>query len=238
MVVNWFEERSQPFNWLDLQSTFSKSFHLLVSPTHIYLYTHFTGENTEELANGTSLVAKNSDCKESTCNAGDPGSIPGLGRSPGEGNGNPLQYSYLENPMVRGAWWATIHGGWKELDMTEQLTLFTSLAHDMLQKQEALEDSIHSSLYISQIHPLTPCLRLSYFWQQRERPDKHDGSPEPWWRPLQSRPDSHTWVCKARGTGAARVKFKIGWKTSWRPSQQAPWTTLKTGYLEASAQKF
>ena len=41
--------------------------------------------------------------KESACNAGDPGSIPGLGRSPGEGNGNPLQYSCLENPMDRGA---------------------------------------------------------------------------------------------------------------------------------------
>ena len=42
--------------------------------------------------------------KESACNAGDPGSIPGLGRSPGEGNGNPLQYSCLENPMDGGAW--------------------------------------------------------------------------------------------------------------------------------------
>ena len=39
----------------------------------------------------------------------DMGSIPGLGRSPGEGNGNPLQYSCLENPMDRGAWWATVH---------------------------------------------------------------------------------------------------------------------------------
>ena len=44
-----------------------------------------------------------SDDKESTCNARDPGSIPGLGRSSGEGNGNPLQYSYLETPMDRGA---------------------------------------------------------------------------------------------------------------------------------------
>ena len=51
-----------------------------------------------------------SDGKESTCNAGDPGSISGQVRSPGEGNGNPLQYSRLENPMDRGAWWATIHG--------------------------------------------------------------------------------------------------------------------------------
>ena len=47
-----------------------------------------------------------SDGKESACNAGDPGLVPGLGRSPGEGNGNPLQYSCLENPMDRGAWQA------------------------------------------------------------------------------------------------------------------------------------
>ena len=56
------------------------------------------------------------------CNAGDLGSIAGLGRSPGEGNGNPLQYSCLENPMDRGAWWATVHGGLKELDTTERLS--------------------------------------------------------------------------------------------------------------------
>ena len=48
--------------------------------------------------------------KESACNAGDPGLIPGSGRSPGEGNGNPLQYSCLENPMDRVAWKATVHG--------------------------------------------------------------------------------------------------------------------------------
>ena len=48
--------------------------------------------------------------KESTCNAGDTGVIPGLGRSPGEGNGNPLQYTCLENSMDRGAWPVTIHG--------------------------------------------------------------------------------------------------------------------------------
>ena len=59
-----------------------------------------------------------SDTKESASNAGGPGLIPGLGRSPGEGNGNPLQYSSLENPMDRGVWWATIHGVAK-LDMTE-----------------------------------------------------------------------------------------------------------------------
>ena len=48
--------------------------------------------------------------KESACSTGDPGSIPGLGRSPREGNGNPLQYSCLENSMDRGAWWAIVHG--------------------------------------------------------------------------------------------------------------------------------
>ena len=48
--------------------------------------------------------------KEYACNAGDLGSIPGFGRSPGEGNGNPLQYYFLENPMDRGAWWAPVHG--------------------------------------------------------------------------------------------------------------------------------
>ena len=50
-----------------------------------------------------------SDDKESACNVGDPGFIPGLGRSPGEGNGYPLQYSCLENPMDRGSWQTTVH---------------------------------------------------------------------------------------------------------------------------------
>ena len=52
----------------------------------------------------------NSDSKGSACNAGDLGSVSGLGRSPGEGNSHPLQYSCLENSMDRGVWWATVHG--------------------------------------------------------------------------------------------------------------------------------
>ena len=56
--------------------------------------------------------------KNLLANAGDTDSIPGPGRSPGEGNGNPLQYSCLGNPMDRGAWWASIHGVAKRLDMT------------------------------------------------------------------------------------------------------------------------
>ena len=59
-------------------------------------------------------------------NAGDirdTGSIPGWGRSPGGGHGNPLQYSCLENSMDRGVWWTTAHGGHKELDTTERLSM-------------------------------------------------------------------------------------------------------------------
>ena len=62
--------------------------------------------------------------KNLPANAGDlrdKGSIPGLGRSPGEGHGNPLQYSYLENPMDKGAWRATVHGVAKKSNTTEQL---------------------------------------------------------------------------------------------------------------------
>ena len=55
-----------------------------------------------------------SEVKASACNAGDLGSIPELERSPGEGNGNPLQYSFLENPMDGGAWWATVPGVTKD----------------------------------------------------------------------------------------------------------------------------
>ena len=62
--------------------------------------------------------------KESACNAGDLGLIPGLGRSPGEGNGYPLQYSGQENSMDRGAWWATVHEGHKESG--------TTFAHSLL----------------------------------------------------------------------------------------------------------
>ena len=64
-----------------------------------------------------------SDSKEPACNAEDPCLIPESGRSPGEGNGNPFQYSCLENPMDRGGWQATVHGVAKNQTMTVRLTL-------------------------------------------------------------------------------------------------------------------
>ena len=62
--------------------------------------------------------------KNLSANAGgarNEGWIPGLGRSPGIGTGNPLQYSRLENPMDRGVWWATVHGGGSQRDTTEHV---------------------------------------------------------------------------------------------------------------------
>ena len=64
--------------------------------------------------------------KASACNAEDPGMVPGSGRSPGEENGNPLQYSCLENSMNGGAWWATVHGVAKKSDTSEWLFTFTA----------------------------------------------------------------------------------------------------------------
>ena len=64
-----------------------------------------------------------SDGKASALNAGDPGSILGSGRSPGEGNGNPLQYSCLENSMDGGAWWAIVHGVAKSQTQLSGFTL-------------------------------------------------------------------------------------------------------------------
>ena len=77
-----------------------------------------------------------SEVKASACNVGDLGLIPGLGRSLGEGNGNPLQYSCLENPMDGGAWWTTVHGVAKS---QTRLSDFTSLqvCHSFPYKEQA-----------------------------------------------------------------------------------------------------
>ena len=76
--------------------------------------------------------------KASACNAGDPGSVPGSGRSPGEGNGSPLQSSCLENPMDGGAWWAAVHGVART-----RLSDFTVTFHfHALEKETATHSSV------------------------------------------------------------------------------------------------
>ena len=69
-------------------------------------------QQSSEVQNAASNLElpSGSEVKASASNAGDPGSIPGSGRSSGEGSGNPLQYSCVENPMDREAWWAAVHG--------------------------------------------------------------------------------------------------------------------------------
>ena len=91
-----------------------------------------------------------SDAEESACSAGGPGSIPGSGRSPGGGNGNLLQYSCLENPMDRGAWWALVHGV-TELDATEQLhslSLYTVLLQHAFKRKDTPVLFSHTELII------------------------------------------------------------------------------------------
>ena len=80
-----------------------------------------------------------SEVKTSACNVGDLGSIPGSGRSPGEGNGNPLQYSCLENPMDIGAWWATVHGVAKS---RTRLSDFTFTFFHLMQRANLLEKTV------------------------------------------------------------------------------------------------
>ena len=76
----------------------------------------------QEMVSGLGRLPDGSAGKESAYNAGDLGSIPGSGRCPGGGNGNPLQYSCLGNSINGGAWWSTVHGITKELGTTQQLT--------------------------------------------------------------------------------------------------------------------
>ena len=90
----------------------------------------------------------NSVGEESACNAGDPGSIPRSGRSPGEGNGNPLQCSCLENPLNRGAWQATVHG-------------VAKVRHDLATKPPPLMDRAVRYFYFVKI-----LLRLQMGWER------------------------------------------------------------------------
>ena len=97
-------------------------------------------------------------CKESAYNAGDLGPIPGLGRSPGEENGYPLQNSCLENPMDRGAWWATIHG------VTKSQTQLSNWAYSGEPKKTSLTQGCLASISSKQWCQSFQCEQLSSCW--------------------------------------------------------------------------
>ena len=107
-----------------------------------------------------SLVAQN--IKVSAYNAGDLGLIPGSRRSPGEGNGNPLQYSCLENPMDRGAWWATVHRVTRSWTWLWNFILSVGLCSAGMAFL-----SLHSNGYI---FPFLLCFSLVFFSQLFVRP--------------------------------------------------------------------
>ena len=97
-----------------------------------------------------------SDSKASACSAGDPGSIPGSGRSPGEGNGNPLQDSCLENPMDREAWWATVHGVAKSWTRLNDFTFTLGSAQQGPLRQAIMYDYNESECRTVMSDPLRP----------------------------------------------------------------------------------
>ena len=102
--------------------------------------------------------------KESACNAGDLGSITGSGRSPGGGNGNPLLYSCLGNPMDREVWWATVHRVARVgQDIATKLLLTTRVIHSHSVELEAFQSTAIplSSAYTQQGHKLEACCDLS-----------------------------------------------------------------------------
>ena len=112
---------------------------------YFYFFRHFHG---------------GSDGKVSAYNAGDPGSIPGSGRSPGERNGNQLQYSCLENPMDGGVWWATVHGVAKSWTL---LSTFTSLHPVSHRGYNILHSHQKCAMFIISTHSLRHLLSLFCF---------------------------------------------------------------------------
>ena len=115
--------------------------------------------------------------KNPHASTGDPGSVPGWGRSPGEGNGKPLQYSCLENPMDRGGWQATVRGVTKELDTTELLSAHTHththiICVSLMTYTPDSEKTSASSLRPPRL-PRGPQLRLPLSPAGRERGGAH-----------------------------------------------------------------
>ena len=104
-----------------------------------------------------------SDGKESACNAGDLSSIPGSERFPGEGNGNSLQYSCLENSLDRGAWWATVHGVAKNRTQLSNFHIWKLSVHTLL--KASLQDFEHNlgSIWSAIFWQFEHSLALSFF---------------------------------------------------------------------------
>ena len=123
---------SSPPSLLSFLSSFLSVFH---SPHFISRFTEVYSIFSIRLLSILSDFPGGSDGKASVYNAGDPHLIPGLGRSPGEGNGNPLQYYCLENPMDRGAWQATVRGVTKSWTRLSNFTpLHFILSFNLVQK--------------------------------------------------------------------------------------------------------
>ena len=101
--------------------------------------------------------------KESAFNAGDPDSIPGLGRSSGEGNSNPLQYSCLENSMAKGTWQATVHGVTKSQTQLKRLSTGTLVKEDIKFCGLALKKIIHP------VNTCTPYMGQKFSLDMTER---------------------------------------------------------------------
>ena len=123
--------------------------------------------------------------KESTCHAGDLGLIPGSGRSPGGGHGNPLQYSCLEHPMDRGAWRVIVNGGHKELETTEWLIWCSSVTRLGLEEsrdkahmcQASMLDTNGTSPVAEQQRIDLKCREPGLILGSRKYPREGNGSP-------------------------------------------------------------
>ena len=133
------------------------------------------------------LAVAGSDSKESACNTGDRSSITGLGRSSGEGNGNPLQHSCMENSMGRGAWWATVHGVAKSgTQLSDQ--------HPKAPPQEANSRqfllTLSRNLFLSCINKPSPEARAAHILESKEKWMKMAKYASCWilkWKSLNSR---------------------------------------------------
>ena len=105
-----------------------------------------------------------SEGKESTCNVGDLGSIPGLGRFPGGGYGSPLQYACLENPMDKGAWGATVHGVAKS-----QTGLSDEAQHSTFDRQYMIHANVSSH---SLLFKIKSSIKEKFKWGTKEKSSK------------------------------------------------------------------